>query len=687
MQSRCRFLRISLFALLLASPVLPAAAQDALVLGGGGSRGLAHAGAIEGLTRKGFRPDMVLGTSMGAIMGALYASGLPSDSIWQLTRTIDWQETFAFPRVRTTPDGEAARPFLNLGVGVDRTRFSEGLVADRRVNRLLVRLLFEAGARAHGDFDRLALPFRPVAADLATGEAVAIDRGDLALAVRASMAVPGIFAPVITDDGRYLVDGGIVDYLPVKTAHAEGARRVVSVDVIRPPAGNMGHLNPFQVAIRAFRLTLRHARPDGSEPDVAIEPEIDPNLSAAIFLRDATPLLETGLDAALRQFPDSFIHRERSVAGGGPEPPAPPLGFAAVRIESNDPRLVPMAERVFARLAGTTGTAQDVLRAADRLDASGFFTGIWPRLEPDGTLVVRADAEPPAVASGAAGYDADRGPRVMAMLRARRGSGEFTLGARLGSIDSRATLSVRRPLAALPLLAPTAGIAYRERRAREFDGQRVAAERKVRRAGGWAGWVWTATDGKAEAVAAFRADHVDRDAGRDGAALGFSVRLAGREPNARIVGTPAVLEVERRWGDVAWSDVRARGGLAFGGTDLRAALVADLASSSVRAPIDVLPALGEENGLPGLRIGSRRGPARVIGGFDVAYPVLFEGHARLRVRTGAVASKLEDLDSARWVTGAELGLVWWTPFGRVTAGAGKAWHGDWRAHVDIGPIF
>src|SRR5690606_35936303 len=132
-----------------------------------------------------------------------------------------------------------------------------GLVADWRINRTLVRLLFDASARSGGDFDRLPRRFRAVAADLRTGAAVALARGDLARAVRASMAVPGFFAPVRLGD-TLLVDGGIGDNLPVDVARAEGATFVVASDVVRPQPEVVERF-PLDVAARALRLLLRRA--------------------------------------------------------------------------------------------------------------------------------------------------------------------------------------------------------------------------------------------------------------------------------------------------------------------------------------------------------------------------------------------------------------------------------------------
>lgn len=684
MQSR---LRKTLGFVLSAMAVLaaPAVAQDALVLGGGGARGLAHAGSLQALSAKGFRPDLIVGSSMGSIIGALHAAGLEADSIWQIARGMDWQELFSYPRFRFSPDGEAPRPFLNLGVDVDRRRYVEGLVTDWRINRLLVRLLFDASARARGDFDRLPISYRAVAGDLKTGKAVSIGSGDLALAVRASMAVPGLFAPIIDEQGRYLVDGGIADYLPVQAARDAGARHVIAIDVIDPPADRMGRLNPMQIALRSFRLTLRNARPDGPAADVVIEPDIDPDLSAAVFLRDARPLLEAGRRAVLEQLPDSLPWL---TTGAPMRAPAPvPDRFAGLRVETNDPALAPIVERAFDALRGAPYDADAVLAAADRLYVTGFFTGIWPRVGPDDVLIVRADAGAPLLASFSLGYDDDRGPRVLAGLRARGGGTEYAVAGRLGSLHSRVDLLARHPLRGAPMFATTAGVAFRDTDIRRFDGERVAGETEVRRAGGWAGMIWTGIDDRAEVVAALRGDRIAADSGSEGNAWGVSLRIAAREPNARVVGTPLVIEAERRWGDIDWGALRMRGSLDARAGRLQAAILGDVEAVGRAAPLDALPALGQPDGMPGLRDGSRLAPVRAIAGLDFAYPIPFEGHARIRLRAGSAVARPDDLGTSRWSPGAGLDFLWWTPWGRLDFGIGAMRHGGWRATIDLGPRF
>ncbi|MGD8279267.1 MAG: hypothetical protein PVH00_14615, partial [Gemmatimonadota bacterium] len=399
----------------------------------------------------------------------------------------------------------------------------------------------------------------------------------------------------------------------------------------------------------------------------------------------ARPLIDAGRRAVLEQFPDSLPWRET----GTPmrTPAAAPARFTGLRIEVNDTALAPIVEHTFDALRDAPYDADAVLAAADRLYATGFFTGVWPRVDADGALVVRADAGPPLLASFSLGYDDDRGPRLLAGLRARAGGTEYALAGRLGALRTWADLSARHPLRALPTLATTAGLAIHDADIRQFDGERVLGETGVRRAGGWAGLVWTGADDRAEVVAALRGDRIDADFGTEGTAWGVSLRVAGREPNARVVGTPLVIEAERRWGDVEWSAVRARGALGWSAGRLRTAILADLAAVGDAAPLDERPDLGQPGGMPGRRAGSGLAPVRAIAGLDVAYPIPFEGHARLRLRTGAAVAEIADLETSRWQPGLGLDVLWWTPWGRLDLGVGATRHAGWRVTIDVGPRF
>lgn len=172
-----------------------------LVLSGGGARGFAHIGVLRVLERAGAKFDVVAGTSMGAILGSLYASGLSADELYELATATDWTDV------------------------VDLSLKSGLLKGDRLAGFLAERL--------PATFEELKLPFATVATDIESGEEVVMTEGDLVSAVRASAAFPGAFEPVHLA-GRTLADGGIINNLPINAASWLGANRVIASDVTPP---------------------------------------------------------------------------------------------------------------------------------------------------------------------------------------------------------------------------------------------------------------------------------------------------------------------------------------------------------------------------------------------------------------------------------------------------------------------
>jgi len=215
-------------------------ARIGLVLSGGGARGLAHVGVLKALERAHVRVDAIAGTSMGAIVGGLYASGMSADQLETELRRIDWDALFA-PRVarpylsqrRKEEDFEIATG-LEFGVHDGQLSAPQGALSSRGLELLLRRLTLPV--RHVDDFDKLPIPFRAVATDMETGKPAILAHGDLAVALRSSMSVPGVFAP--TDvDGRLLGDGGLVDNLPVDVVRAMGVDIVIVVNIGTPLAG------------------------------------------------------------------------------------------------------------------------------------------------------------------------------------------------------------------------------------------------------------------------------------------------------------------------------------------------------------------------------------------------------------------------------------------------------------------
>ncbi len=241
-RTRIAALAAALAALTLTSPAA-AQAQAAtpsprpktcLVLSGGGARGAAHVGVLKVLEELRVPIDCVVGTSMGSIVGASWVSGTTTAEMEDALKTADWDVVLGDqpPRPRRSwrsKELERERAIgAEIGVGKQGALLPGGAVIGQQLEGFLQRLLGPPVTRA--SFDELPIPYRAIATDIATGQMVVLDRGSLNAAVRASMSVPGAFAPQEID-GRLLVDGGLVRNLGVDIARRMGAERVIAVNL------------------------------------------------------------------------------------------------------------------------------------------------------------------------------------------------------------------------------------------------------------------------------------------------------------------------------------------------------------------------------------------------------------------------------------------------------------------------
>ncbi|MBF6037175.1 patatin-like phospholipase family protein [Pseudomonas sp. P155] len=237
-------MRRLLFCLLLGLLPLFVHASDAprpkvgLVLSGGAARGLAHIGVLKALEEQGIKIDAIAGTSMGAVVGGLYASGYKIDELEKLALNIDWQAALSdappredVPFRRKQDDRDflvkqklSFRDDGSLGLPL-------GVIQGQNLALLLESLL--AHTSDTRDFDKLPIPFRAVATDIANGEKVVFRKGHLPQVIRASMSIPAVFAPVELD-GRLLVDGGMTDNIPLDVAREMGVDVAIVVDIGTP---------------------------------------------------------------------------------------------------------------------------------------------------------------------------------------------------------------------------------------------------------------------------------------------------------------------------------------------------------------------------------------------------------------------------------------------------------------------
>jgi predicted acylesterase/phospholipase RssA len=704
------FLRLLLLLWLLVTGAQESAgAQQAVALGGGGSRGLAHAGALLGLEQRGYRFDLVTGTSMGAIVGGLYAAGYQPSEIWRLIETVDWPAMFAaMPRV-FGPERTVLYPMLELDARGGAAAATSGLITDWRINRLLVRLFLDADTRAGGDFDRLPRRYRAVTADVRTGEAVVLAEGPLARAVRASMSVPGVFSPVLWGD-RLLVDGGIADYLPVLPARELGASYVVAVDVIRP-SPRMEEDNPVSLGLRAFRLVLLNTLPEGVQPDLLLLPPIGAGFAEAAFPGDPRPLLEAGLEAGLAAPPSPVEPLATPPAALLPQGAPPRIVLDRLVIDGGDHASAVLARRAFdRRVPGAYDTAA-VFKTLDRLYATGLYDGIWPYVRPSvGTSVSPApDAtlpDPPVAATlhlllepapvsslaGAAGYDNDRGWRgwAAARTRPRRGLMDMELAGLADGISRVGSVRFTRPVPVLLPLRGSFGAHVRDTEIRFFENHQLQEDLSIRvgRVGGWFGLEVPHLVPARLLSARLLVESIQTDSVAGRLSWGPELSWQALGPPVAIVGSPTVVSSDFRFGDLSYQ----RGRLAVHLDDDAGrwlwALGADATAVGGDAPLDVLPALGDDFAVPGLRRGELRGRSRLVAGVDVARSMPFEAHARLRLRAGAVGGELAELvDSSPWLAGVELASVWATPLGSAVIGAGFATRGYRRLIINVGGNF
>ena len=202
--------------------------QVALVLSGGGAKGIAHIPVLQALDSLGIVPDLVIGTSMGSVVGGLYAMGYSGDSIAYFTKSINWDKLLSneidLVDVGIEEKSEFSRYLFDLDLVKGKPKFGEALLKDQNLREFLMKITVP-GVNIN-DFDSLPIPYRAIATDIVNGKEVVIKEGSLYMAMRASMAIPSVFSPV-EYDSTLLVDGGILNNFPTGVAKRMGADFII----------------------------------------------------------------------------------------------------------------------------------------------------------------------------------------------------------------------------------------------------------------------------------------------------------------------------------------------------------------------------------------------------------------------------------------------------------------------------
>jgi len=406
-----RFLPLFLLGCCLVACQLPAGAQEApvaapgagaaapvprprigLVLSGGGARGAAHVGVLKVLDDLHVPIDAIAGTSMGAVVGGLYATGYSGREIEQILGGVDWQDAFRDrPKrsdlsMRRKREDEQFLVQLPLGLRDGKFQLPRGLVQGQKLSLLLRELTRRAGQA--DNFDHLPTPFRAVATDLESGQAVIMDHGDLATAIRASMSVPGLFTPV-EREGRVLVDGGVAENLPIDVARSMNVDILIVVDV-GFPLFNREHLSSVasvsnQMLAILIRRDAQRQRATLGSGDVVIDPPLG-DTSSFDFTRigNAIELGEIGARAklaALSALALSPAEHERYLARRHAGEAAPPV-VRDVRAEPGSENYAGPIGALFGEFAGKPFDAARVRGRVNRIYGQGTLEALDYTLDP-----------------------------------------------------------------------------------------------------------------------------------------------------------------------------------------------------------------------------------------------------------------------------------------------------------------
>jgi predicted acylesterase/phospholipase RssA len=673
--------------LLLPLPVRPLAAQGAceaplaLVLSGGGAKGLAHIGVLRVLDSLGIRPDLVVGTSMGSIIGAMYASGYSGREIDSLTRSLTLSDLFTQYAPRP-PRPLAPRPAIAVWEeGEGGFSFQRAAVREGEVNALLNAAMLRGNLQGRGHFDSLGIRFRAVATDLTNRTPVVLDSGDLARSVRASMSIPLVFDPERINQ-RYLGDGALVANIPYSVARELGAGRLLISDATEHLPDSADLANPLVLAEQLLGFLFHQPAPDLRTGDRLIRPAVDTFRSLDFDQRRVEALIGLGYEAA-----------RRSLAGWDCPPVAPPararptLHLAQVR--GGTPSTT--EERFVRALLGLNeGERLDIERVRDGfryLAGSEAIRAVWlhPEGPPDSLrldLLVRPASR--RVAAFGVAYDNDLGGRMWIGAVDRKLLGqrlEASAAMGLGELKQDLELGLRtytvverplRPAGTLTLanedvrrFRPNGDErpALNVRHLTAFLGLEQLIGRNWQVAGGAQGRIW-AGDGfssREVAGAVLRVENLARDD-----VFQAEGELEVMEDYTRVFGSISYrAALSRRVGVTPW--------LRYGwGTEL---------------PPDRGFVLGGHDGFPGLHIGERRGNREAFGGLLVTVRAFGPIALRLQGAVGETAIDGPALPKGRWQLGGRAGLGLETPIGPIRLEYGVARGGRREFFVRLGDWF
>ena len=404
----------------------------ALVLCGGGAKGAAHIGALKVLEEARVPIDMIVGTSIGGLVGGLYAMGYSAAELDSIVSGCDWKYLLSdnsYSRRDESFDGRSLDakylvrvPFYGVNAAKSESpisRLPSGFIGGQNILNFLNGLAMQY--RGDIEFKNLPVPFACVATDLSKGEAVVLDRGELTMAMRATMAIPGVFSPVEID-GRVLVDGGVVNNFPVDVARNMGADIVIGVD-IKNDAPSVDKLKAMpQVFMQMLDLLGYDAYVRNvQDVDILIKPDVSKYGTFSFNAPAVAQLIKNGEVAAREKIAslDSLVRRLSTLALGDYGKPSPvqvapqkdEFCFANVTFRGIPEKDMHWMRRLSGLKPGVNLTKMDIDRGISVLMGTKAFSSVTYTIEGRGTkeeiLVLNLVKGPSNVVALGARYDSE----------------------------------------------------------------------------------------------------------------------------------------------------------------------------------------------------------------------------------------------------------------------------------------
>lgn len=366
----------------------------ALVLSGGGARGMAHIGVIKVLEEVGIYPDVITGTSMGSVVGGLYAVGYNANELDSITKTADWTVILGndidYRNVAYEEKEFFGRYLLELPTEGLRPSLPSGVLEGQNINKLFSDLTRPVHDISH--FDDLPIPYRAVATDIGTGRSVTLEKGSLSESMRASMAIPSIFTPIEIND-QLLVDGGLVRNFPVTEAKEMGADIIIGV-FVSTDLSKKEDLNSLVDIL--FQSSFVMSAYDSREQTTLVNYYVEPNLEgySSSSFTEADSIVSRGYQSAniLRE---EFQSLYDSLTALGkvfhkPKRPETPDSYQLRNINVEGNKEVSDAF-ILGRLpikAGINNTVESIDEAVDKIYGTRYFAKVGYTLHKnsDGTF-------------------------------------------------------------------------------------------------------------------------------------------------------------------------------------------------------------------------------------------------------------------------------------------------------------